>query len=674
MKKRIIRFLIALMPFLPFTTILAQDANNDGYDDNDVAVLEQIITDNPNNTLIWSGTDYGTWAGVIWNSSIPKRVDTLYISNKKLTTLNVEGLSQLAVLYCYSNELTSLQIKGLSLLNDLVIVNNQLSSLDVTGLNNLEIFNADNNKFSFSALNSFKSINTLQTFTYSNQGKLFEEKTIPANSPIDFSSEAIINTTQTVFYWYKDGTLIQNTDQSGQYIPTEEGTYYCTMTNDEFPDITLTTNNLTVQKYQVQFDVKYKDASSYPFDKIIIEGKDIFPDENGLFKTTLLSGKYTLSLYGIELDDLLSWIPFEVGDKDTVITIKLCKVTFDTRYPDGSIADYDMAGAKDITEDRFYLRDFYGFESEVKSTALMDGTYKLLFAKGNNVYYNLIAFPGIYSCTINPTDTVKVISIILPFLTPHTVTFLASKGNVSQYSIYDSTETSLGGASAAPGTFSADVKYSLLSGTYSISCWNQNYYEFVNHQYFTVSDNDIIVELVLHDYSFPVPEETETVVIYDLTGTVVDTIASANTAQSAKTLIKSIGSKIFTAHLTIGNYHYKAFDANRQLIEENDFHVGEIGDTTVIKITEVEAAGTISATNNHPNISLYPNPADNYVTIQGIKEKTIASIYNLSGTLVLERTINETDSLINISSLSKGMYIIKLNDIDGTVQQKLIKE
>jgi hypothetical protein len=72
-------------------------------------------------------------------------------------------------------------------------------------------------------------------------------------------------------------------------------------------------------------------------------------------------------------------------------------------------------------------------------------------------------------------------------------------------------------------------------------------------------------------------------------------------------------------------------------------------------------------------IKVYPNPANNFIAIKGLKSAANLSIYNLLGQEVLTRTIipNET---IEISSLSQGVYIVKVNSLEGAFETKLIKE
>lgn len=75
-------------------------------------------------------------------------------------------------------------------------------------------------------------------------------------------------------------------------------------------------------------------------------------------------------------------------------------------------------------------------------------------------------------------------------------------------------------------------------------------------------------------------------------------------------------------------------------------------------------------------MQIYPNPANEYITIETsdiTKEQTI-SIYNVQGQLLLQQPMQKAKSEMNISNLAKGLYIIKLTTADRFAVKKFIKE
>lgn len=71
------------------------------------------------------------------------------------------------------------------------------------------------------------------------------------------------------------------------------------------------------------------------------------------------------------------------------------------------------------------------------------------------------------------------------------------------------------------------------------------------------------------------------------------------------------------------------------------------------------------------NLTLYPNPATNSISINSEAEIKAVEIYTLNGQKVLETA---TTSNIDISKLSSGIYLVKATDISGnTNTSKLLK-
>ena len=77
----------------------------------------------------------------------------------------------------------------------------------------------------------------------------------------------------------------------------------------------------------------------------------------------------------------------------------------------------------------------------------------------------------------------------------------------------------------------------------------------------------------------------------------------------------------------------------------------------------------------YKSIKIYPIPAIDKVYIDCAERQDLKmQIYNVVGECVLQRELTTSTNEINVSLLSKGIYIIKLTSADWTVQRKLIKE
>jgi len=78
------------------------------------------------------------------------------------------------------------------------------------------------------------------------------------------------------------------------------------------------------------------------------------------------------------------------------------------------------------------------------------------------------------------------------------------------------------------------------------------------------------------------------------------------------------------------------------------------------------------------NLSVYPNPAKEelFISISNFKSNTNnhIEIFNISGQKVLDQSILQNNTKVDLSGLSKGLYLLKTN-IEGTVSTvKIVKE
>jgi hypothetical protein len=69
-------------------------------------------------------------------------------------------------------------------------------------------------------------------------------------------------------------------------------------------------------------------------------------------------------------------------------------------------------------------------------------------------------------------------------------------------------------------------------------------------------------------------------------------------------------------------------------------------------------------------VSVYPNPTDNYLFIEGNKNPISISIYNLLGKKVMSA---KNTNRIDVKELSSGVYIIRISDGKGQTDRKFIK-
>ena len=70
----------------------------------------------------------------------------------------------------------------------------------------------------------------------------------------------------------------------------------------------------------------------------------------------------------------------------------------------------------------------------------------------------------------------------------------------------------------------------------------------------------------------------------------------------------------------------------------------------------------------------YPNPANDYIKLSAVKSINKIEVYNLLGQEVLNKDIDSKNTEVNISSLSKGVYVVKAFIEDAVGSYKFVKQ
>ena len=95
---------------------------------------------------------------------------------------------------------------------------------------------------------------------------------------------------------------------------------------------------------------------------------------------------------------------------------------------------------------------------------------------------------------------------------------------------------------------------------------------------------------------------------------------------------------------------------------------GQNDTTGSITVTEEDLIYTIEISgwndileNPNASISVYPNPAHNYITIVTDDDYTLA-LADLNGRIIIERNIINGNNRLNLDSMKPGIYILKFNN------------
>ncbi len=94
--------------------------------------------------------------------------------------------------------------------------------------------------------------------------------------------------------------------------------------------------------------------------------------------------------------------------------------------------------------------------------------------------------------------------------------------------------------------------------------------------------------------------------------------------------------------------------------------------TLSVSAQEVKQQSKLQETTVIEGLNLYPNPVSNgkvYITSKNDLDKEVI-IFDVLGKKALQTIISSRE--LNISNLSPGVYIIKINEGDATATRKLI--
>ena len=116
---------------------------------------------------------------------------------------------------------------------------------------------------------------------------------------------------------------------------------------------------------------------------------------------------------------------------------------------------------------------------------------------------------------------------------------------------------------------------------------------------------------------------------------------------------------------------YFGLDANRTLANHQYYNVlnswqsSQIDGALMIRPLLGKAIATASVSTPQPSnfsISISPNPAHDYISIQSDYNNTIMEIYAMYGTLLYTTTLEGSNSIIPIPTFQPGMYFVRCNN------------
>ena len=129
---------------------------------------------------------------------------------------------------------------------------------------------------------------------------------------------------------------------------------------------------------------------------------------------------------------------------------------------------------------------------------------------------------------------------------------------------------------------------------------------------------------------------------------------------------------------------FLVYDSHDSIVPKylSDFTIcSATDDATPLRIFDnvsVQAIAGLNETIISQNIYIYPNPANDNITIENtplsIIKDEIISVFNIQGQLLLQQPMLQTKTIIDISGFAGGMYYVKVKTEKGVVVKKFVKE
>lgn len=107
---------------------------------------------------------------------------------------------------------------------------------------------------------------------------------------------------------------------------------------------------------------------------------------------------------------------------------------------------------------------------------------------------------------------------------------------------------------------------------------------------------------------------------------------------------------------------YAQYVENACSIDDQTF-IGWFGET---EDYSVQVNSMSAPAFNNANFKAYPNPVENVMHLSYTTDLSQVEVYNMMGQLVLTQKVNGTQSSVDLSSLTSGAYMMKVQAVDAT--------
>ena len=112
-------------------------------------------------------------------------------------------------------------------------------------------------------------------------------------------------------------------------------------------------------------------------------------------------------------------------------------------------------------------------------------------------------------------------------------------------------------------------------------------------------------------------------------------------------------------------YHSQNWDAGTSTWKQSRKDINYYSQHDVTEVEILELANSII---------IYPNPAENEISLSNITELSTVSIHDINGKLFIQREVDSKKTVISVSQLPRGLYLLKISSQSGQQVAKFVKK
>lgn len=174
-------------------------------------------------------------------------------------------------------------------------------------------------------------------------------------------------------------------------------------------------------------------------------------------------------------------------------------------------------------------------------------------------------------------------------------------------------------------------------------------------------------------YSFPAPS-SGSITMTISAGTLVGKVALYGSCEDVQPLYCAVNELVVNGLIPNKTYYLqvwlefsvsgKANTTSKSLNESGEFVIN-VQDSSVLSTTDVQESKF--------DFSVYPNPAQDFITIKSRNTISSIEVFTLSGQKLLhEKTTSNNTTTIDVKSFNSGLYLLKINSETKSYTKKLV--